>query len=124
MNKRTRTGCATCRKRRLKCDETKPTCTRCRTANFVCDGYEQPRNITKPLSIQGSASPNPSSPDTRSMEMPWRHTNWREEQLPIYHHFVTQTVFRLFRADHAEFWRDEVAKMSFGIDLVYEALLC
>jgi hypothetical protein len=43
--------------------------------------------------------------------------------LPLYHHFITSTVFRLFRADHVLFWRDEVAQMSYEVDMVYEALL-
>ena len=56
-------------------------------------------------------------------ELPWRQTKWRSEQLPLYHHFVTSTVTRLFSADHVSFWRDRVAQMSFGVEGVYEALL-
>ncbi|KAK3328084.1 hypothetical protein B0T19DRAFT_423655 [Cercophora scortea] len=37
--KRTRTGCVTCRIRRVKCDETKPECTRCVQGKRTCDGY-------------------------------------------------------------------------------------
>ncbi|KAH7109522.1 hypothetical protein EDB81DRAFT_704630 [Dactylonectria macrodidyma] len=36
-------GCNTCRKRRVKCDETKPTCVRCTKAGFECLGYERAR---------------------------------------------------------------------------------
>ncbi|KAE8378020.1 hypothetical protein BDV26DRAFT_199045 [Aspergillus bertholletiae] len=32
-------GCRTCRRRRVKCDETKPYCTRCTKGGFHCDGY-------------------------------------------------------------------------------------
>ncbi|KAF2756380.1 hypothetical protein EJ05DRAFT_63735 [Pseudovirgaria hyperparasitica] len=32
-------GCYTCRKRRVKCDERKPTCARCEKANRQCAGY-------------------------------------------------------------------------------------
>ncbi|PNP76662.1 hypothetical protein FNYG_10081 [Fusarium nygamai] len=35
-----RTGCLTCKTRRVKCDEGKPTCARCIRGDFVCDGYE------------------------------------------------------------------------------------
>ncbi|KAK6703533.1 hypothetical protein SNK04_013451 [Fusarium graminearum] len=35
-----RSGCRTCKKRRVKCDEGKPTCARCTNGDFVCDGYE------------------------------------------------------------------------------------
>ncbi|KAH6961972.1 hypothetical protein BKA56DRAFT_598155 [Ilyonectria sp. MPI-CAGE-AT-0026] len=36
-------GCNTCRKRRVKCDETKPTCLRCTKGGFECLGYERAR---------------------------------------------------------------------------------
>ncbi|KAK6843056.1 hypothetical protein PG995_002064 [Apiospora arundinis] len=36
-------GCATCRKRRVKCDEAKPLCQRCIKAGFECLGYGRER---------------------------------------------------------------------------------
>ncbi|KKY27451.1 putative transcription factor cys6 [Phaeomoniella chlamydospora] len=36
---RTKTGCLTCRVRRVKCDETKPICIRCTKTGRHCDGY-------------------------------------------------------------------------------------
>jgi hypothetical protein len=36
---RTRTGCWTCRARRKKCDETRPSCLACRSLNLQCEGY-------------------------------------------------------------------------------------
>jgi len=35
-----RSGCKTCRVRRVKCDETKPHCLRCARADRQCEGYE------------------------------------------------------------------------------------
>ncbi|EMT67770.1 hypothetical protein NOF04DRAFT_1193182 [Fusarium oxysporum II5] len=35
-----RSGCLTCKTRRVKCDEGKPACARCIRGDFVCDGYE------------------------------------------------------------------------------------
>jgi hypothetical protein len=61
--------------------------------------------------------------ENSNSELSWRHNGWQREQLPIYHHFVTTTATRLFRADHVGFWRDQVAQLSFGVDVVYEALL-
>jgi len=37
---RSKTGCGTCRKRKKKCDETRPSCINCEKNNVVCDGYE------------------------------------------------------------------------------------
>ncbi|KAI0893570.1 arginine metabolism regulation protein II [Annulohypoxylon nitens] len=34
-------GCDTCRSRRVKCDETRPTCLLCRTTGLTCQGYEK-----------------------------------------------------------------------------------
>ncbi|CAA20477.3 DNA-binding transcription factor, zf-fungal binuclear cluster type Gsf1 [Schizosaccharomyces pombe] len=37
--KRTKTGCLTCRKRRIKCDERKPICYNCIKSKRQCEGY-------------------------------------------------------------------------------------
>lgn len=36
---KTSTGCMTCRRRRVKCGEEKPECTRCQRSGIECDGY-------------------------------------------------------------------------------------
>ncbi|KAF5626218.1 transcriptional regulatory [Fusarium sp. NRRL 52700] len=36
---KSRSGCGTCKIRRVKCDETRPICTRCAKGKFDCDGY-------------------------------------------------------------------------------------
>ncbi|KIW91898.1 uncharacterized protein Z519_07868 [Cladophialophora bantiana CBS 173.52] len=40
--KRTKTGCLTCRKRRIKCGEEKPVCKNCIKSKRECAGYSQP----------------------------------------------------------------------------------
>ncbi|KAF2874116.1 hypothetical protein BDV95DRAFT_604320 [Massariosphaeria phaeospora] len=37
-----KTGCITCRIRKVKCDENKPSCKRCVDTGRTCDGYESP----------------------------------------------------------------------------------
>ncbi|KAF2462353.1 hypothetical protein BDY21DRAFT_418252 [Lineolata rhizophorae] len=49
-------GCHTCRKRRVKCDETKPTCKRCEKSGYWCAGYERELQF-----VHSSTSPLPSS---------------------------------------------------------------
>lgn len=41
MRKRTKTGCLTCRKRRIKCGEERPVCKNCITSKRLCEGYYQ-----------------------------------------------------------------------------------
>jgi hypothetical protein len=43
-NKKTKTGCRTCRIRRVKCDEAKPNCQRCQIFGVNCDGYAEPKS--------------------------------------------------------------------------------
>ncbi|OJJ46771.1 hypothetical protein ASPZODRAFT_66476 [Penicilliopsis zonata CBS 506.65] len=51
--KRTKTGCLTCRKRRIKCGEEKPICNNCVKSKRECEGYA-PRVIFKnPIGIYG-----------------------------------------------------------------------
>ncbi|WXC54470.1 hypothetical protein SNK03_000471 [Fusarium graminearum] len=82
IKRRTKTGCLTCRKRRIKCDETHPTCNNCKKSKRECLGYDpifrqqaggQPSNIqpapsqrtpptipsSVPSSVPSSIAPNP-----------------------------------------------------------------
>ncbi|KAL5599098.1 hypothetical protein FOVSG1_006910 [Fusarium oxysporum f. sp. vasinfectum] len=38
-SKKVRTGCITCKVRKIKCDETRPCCRRCTNTGRNCDGY-------------------------------------------------------------------------------------
>ncbi|KAI0111803.1 hypothetical protein F4814DRAFT_450480 [Daldinia grandis] len=49
VRKRTKTGCLTCRKRRIKCDEGRPTCNNCLKSKRQCDGYNQRVVFKDPL---------------------------------------------------------------------------
>lgn len=49
IKRRTRTGCLTCRKRRIKCDERKPHCFNCERSKKLCLGYELPSALSKRL---------------------------------------------------------------------------
>ncbi|KAE9366095.1 hypothetical protein N431DRAFT_386210 [Stipitochalara longipes BDJ] len=55
---KTKTGCTTCKIRRLKCDETKPECLRCLKFEGRCDGYLTAKE-------NSSSSSNASAPRRR-----------------------------------------------------------
>ncbi|KAK6437384.1 37S ribosomal protein S22 [Oleoguttula sp. CCFEE 5521] len=51
-NNKTKTGCITCRRRRVKCDEAAPSCQRCAVAGRNCEGYGTGTSqVTTPASI-------------------------------------------------------------------------
>ncbi|KAK5553782.1 DNA-binding transcriptional regulator ume6 [Exophiala xenobiotica] len=78
--KRGRTGCFTCRRRRKKCDETKPECIGCIRAGYICEGYpdivrfegNKPRRSSQsrpaPAQNQLSSPPDNSSATTAILQ--------------------------------------------------------
>lgn len=58
IKRRTKTGCLTCRKRRIKCDEAHPTCKNCGKSKRECLGYDP---IFKPQPGPAAIQPAPSS---------------------------------------------------------------
>ncbi|KAJ5168242.1 uncharacterized protein N7482_003836 [Penicillium canariense] len=62
VKRRTKTGCLTCRKRRIKCDEGHPVCRNCVKSKRECLGYDpvfRPQAST-PSAIQPAPNPPPS----------------------------------------------------------------
>ncbi|KAI0387578.1 hypothetical protein F5Y04DRAFT_7692 [Hypomontagnella monticulosa] len=55
VRKRTKTGCLTCRKRRIKCDEGRPTCNNCLKSKRQCEGYNQRIVFKDPLNAFANA---------------------------------------------------------------------
>ncbi|KAM0344194.1 hypothetical protein ACHAPU_007720 [Fusarium lateritium] len=54
IRKRTKTGCLTCRKRRIKCDEGRPICNNCIKSKRQCEGYNQRVIFKDPMgTVQG-----------------------------------------------------------------------
>ncbi|ORY62384.1 uncharacterized protein BCR38DRAFT_238859 [Pseudomassariella vexata] len=64
IKRRTKTGCLTCRKRRIKCDETHPVCKNCQKSKRDCLGYDPifKQQQQHPTNIQPAPNhPNPSA---------------------------------------------------------------
>ncbi|ETS76228.1 hypothetical protein PFICI_11615 [Pestalotiopsis fici W106-1] len=54
---KTRTGCITCKIRRVKCDEARPACVRCTSTGRTCDGYPHISTAESSSSLSSSSSP-------------------------------------------------------------------
>lgn len=61
IKRRTRTGCLTCRKRRIKCDERKPHCFNCERLKKLCLGYEVLPTNPKRRDLENVSNPHRSS---------------------------------------------------------------
>ncbi|KAJ9666677.1 hypothetical protein H2201_003081 [Coniosporium apollinis] len=86
---KSRNGCVTCKAKRLKCDETKPTCQQCNRRGVTCGGYkkdfkwrpfEEASFVTKPpggkqrrTSPAPSPIPTPYSPEHAITPTPSNH---------------------------------------------------
>ncbi|KAL5120229.1 hypothetical protein ACEQ8H_001787 [Pleosporales sp. CAS-2024a] len=61
IKRRTKTGCLTCRKRRIKCDEAHPVCRNCQKSKRECLGYD-PIFKQQPGPAQIQPAPNAAPP--------------------------------------------------------------
>ncbi|KAF2404466.1 hypothetical protein EJ06DRAFT_503689 [Trichodelitschia bisporula] len=74
---KSRNGCVTCKAKRLKCDETKPTCQQCSRRNVECGGYKKDYKWrtfaeinyceAKPPGGAGKKSPPQKKPKTKQL---------------------------------------------------------
>ncbi|KAI9738526.1 MAG: Maltose acetyltransferase [Claussenomyces sp. TS43310] len=95
FSNRTKTGCMTCRKRKKKCDETRPECNNCIRGGFVCNGYpsrgQWPKTEQKqaPIPLQSKdgyeSGPNPYTAVPQYQQQPHQPIQQgKREPLPAY----------------------------------------
>ncbi|KAK4560457.1 hypothetical protein LTR86_005653 [Recurvomyces mirabilis] len=66
IKRRTKTGCLTCRKRRIKCDEAQPSCRNCAKSKRECLGYDPIfKQQSGPANIQPAPTNADSPPETK-----------------------------------------------------------
>ncbi|KAH7155996.1 hypothetical protein EDB81DRAFT_840216 [Dactylonectria macrodidyma] len=71
FNPKAKTGCHTCRIRRVKCDEGRPACNRCLSTGRVCDGYPSVfRVFTLGASPSSTSAPAATSKPSLSLYQP------------------------------------------------------
>ena len=103
-----RTGCVTCKIRRVKCDETKPECLKCMKSGRKCDGYVPLKTWVFEVRARDGTSSSPSlisSPredysdavDSRAL------LYFRERTIPVLSNFATIAQ---------EFWNSTILQAS------------
>ncbi|KAF1845010.1 uncharacterized protein K460DRAFT_394764 [Cucurbitaria berberidis CBS 394.84] len=98
-----KTGCRTCKIRRIKCDERKPTCARCTSTGRKCDGYTQDESSNPQSLVSGQSS---SSLSTVTI---FSGLGDSALYLEFYYHCARPTLASNFDRD---FWSHTVLQMA------------
>ncbi|KAH6684693.1 hypothetical protein B0J14DRAFT_527603 [Halenospora varia] len=120
---RGRTGCITCRIRRIKCDEAKPNCIRCTSTGRKCDGYKD-APIPRPKrdsSHNGRTvrRPSPNIAPQRQVTLPIFDGS---QQLQSFEFFVSCTCSVSPLYFGADFWSNRVLQLSLSEPAIRYAL--
>ncbi|KAF2714061.1 hypothetical protein K504DRAFT_479595 [Pleomassaria siparia CBS 279.74] len=111
-----KTGCRTCKIRRIKCDEGKPNCARCMSTGRTCDGYDY-EMISNPKAL----APVQSSSFRNSVPIPMlSEAGDSVLYLEFYHHCARPTLANNF---DREFWSRIVLQMAHAEPAVRHAVI-
>ncbi|KAI0411009.1 hypothetical protein F5X98DRAFT_71010 [Xylaria grammica] len=124
---RVRTGCLTCRKRHVKCDETRPSCDKCTRAGWKCDGYAlslQPRPSRKAGGKATVAKASSGGPELSiaSYAIPFRIPGAQKDRQML-HYFCVQGSDDIAGYVRSEFWSNAVLQQSHQEPVVRQALV-
>ncbi|KAL4790516.1 hypothetical protein BDV19DRAFT_382271 [Aspergillus venezuelensis] len=109
-HKKSRTGCTGCRSRRIKCDETHPSCANCQRAGLDC--RYTARSQTAPLPTPLPQTPTPAS-----------NSNFDMLDLSLMHHYTANTSTTLFGEAQRFLWQIEIPHMARSSPLLIHGLL-
>ncbi|EXJ77597.1 hypothetical protein A1O3_09824 [Capronia epimyces CBS 606.96] len=113
-----RTGCKTCKIRRIKCDEVRPSCRRCTSTGRKCDGYEFPPRSEEESASPSSTSLSPLPPN--SISKPFHGTT---QERRIFHRFQYCTVPALTGGSESGFWTKIVLRVGLEEPIVRSAII-
>ncbi|KAE8548530.1 hypothetical protein EYB25_008908 [Talaromyces marneffei] len=122
--RKSRLGCRDCRRRRVKCDETKPVCSNCRRRYINiqhCDwGPHVPRDTRQPqpeIDAPTSLQLDPSSVTS--------NPQWRSLELRLMHHYtaVVSSTMPSCNGAPAEAWQHTIPQLGFVSEVVLNPML-
>ncbi|KAK9785078.1 hypothetical protein SCARD494_12332 [Seiridium cardinale] len=115
-----RTGCQTCKTRRKKCDEVRPSCSQCLGAGWQCDFSKDPG--TADTVAAHIIDPSPTALLGLSpWAVPNAHLVALDSQLLSYYRLVTGNEFALFFDDPA--WEGRVLQVAHTEPTIHHASL-
>ncbi|KAF1978557.1 hypothetical protein BU23DRAFT_227505 [Bimuria novae-zelandiae CBS 107.79] len=116
---RVKTGCETCRARRVKCDETKPECLRCTKTGRKCEGYKHV-NTARHVSPSTAASYRnsaflvvPQKPTSPSIpKPPTRSLSPDAMENRSFYFFQTHTLPKWTEFFDSDLWSQKIMQLS------------
>ncbi|KAH8591142.1 hypothetical protein B0O99DRAFT_633233 [Bisporella sp. PMI_857] len=120
--RKTKGGCITCKARRVKCDETKPHCFRCRRLDRHCEGYAEPaptKPRKAPAPIQHLRSIRPLNSIQPSHEL----VDLNEMDGLYFHNFKAFIVPELCTGYSTNLWRRIVLQACHGDKLTRQIVV-
>ncbi|QGI67522.1 hypothetical protein CEK26_011474 [Fusarium fujikuroi] len=132
---KSRNGCFTCRKRRVKCSEEHPTCQSCLNRRTVCKYPEAvvestttpplPAPVHSPLGVLASPSGSSVNPALALQSLGHAISQTLElNQLQLLHHWTVHTSVDLCRCSKTlHIWQEALPEIGFQYPFVLHALL-
>ncbi|KAG0647247.1 Aspercryptin biosynthesis cluster-specific transcription regulator atnN [Hyphodiscus hymeniophilus] len=118
-----KTGCSTCKARRIKCDETRPNCLRCARFGRQCAGYEsdKPAGEPKPL-------PEPESTETALVPIfiaayPSKQLFENEQEASYFRYYCDEAVSNLAGVFELPCWGRVILQASHDQDFIRHAVI-
>ncbi|KUJ19351.1 uncharacterized protein LY89DRAFT_612974 [Mollisia scopiformis] len=125
---KSRAGCRTCKRRRIKCDEIKPCCIRCLSGNRICEGY----------GIVIDAPKRPTSKIIKIQKAKGHANSWSEIQpkvmttldvIPFLNHsesaafdlFRSQTIREMSGLRSSNFWKKIALPACYSVPAILHA---
>ncbi|KAH7330318.1 hypothetical protein BKA65DRAFT_404314 [Rhexocercosporidium sp. MPI-PUGE-AT-0058] len=112
-----KSGCVTCKARRVKCDETKPQCLRCQKFGRTCDGYSP-----EPVQSRGLLQLQPRIPST-SLYGPSVSIHSTEDEHRYFQVFTERTAHELSGFYDPTFWTKLVLQESHSVPAIRHAVI-
>ena len=120
-NTKVKTGCLTCKRRRKKCDEGRPSCNICITKGYKCDGYESVLT-KKGAKIAPELSPIALTPnDSPSLLAPSSLPSFTAEEQRYFDIFCKYTIPQLAGGFESTFWQAYIPRASYSIPCIRHA---
>ncbi|KAF2191044.1 hypothetical protein K469DRAFT_720016 [Zopfia rhizophila CBS 207.26] len=127
---RVKTGCETCRIRRVKCDETKPECLRCTKTGRKCEGYKHvtPSPGQSPSAAASYRNPSflvvPQTPSPTSVTRnPSRSISPDSAENRSFFYFRTHTLPKWTEFFDSDLWSQKILQLSHSEPAIKHGIL-